>query len=71
MIPRTPKKSPLPEIIQSQQEELDKHKGIESENTGGDISWECAAHGWSHKHFPDWKRHRLNRAIQNTLCGEE
>jgi hypothetical protein len=65
------KTDPLVEILQSQQEEIKKYKWIESEKAGHDIGWECAAHEWSHKHFPEWKRHVWSRAVQDALQAEE
>ena len=62
---------PLVEIVQSQLEEIDAFKWIESEKVGHDIGWECAARDWSHKHFPAWKRHVWNRAVQDALRAEE
>jgi hypothetical protein len=71
MMQRTQKQDPLAEIIQSQQEEIKQYKWIESEKVGRDIGWECAAHEWSHRHFPEWKRHVWNRAVQDALRAEE
>jgi hypothetical protein len=62
---------PFAEIIHSQQEEIGKYKWLESEKAGHDIGWECAAHEWSYKHFPEWKRHVWNRAVQDALQAEE
>jgi hypothetical protein len=71
MTQRTQKTDPLAEIIQSQQEEINIYKWIESEKAGCDIGWEYAAHEWSHKHFPEWKRHIWNRAVRDALQAEE
>jgi hypothetical protein len=71
MTQRTQKSDPLAEIIRSQQEEIKRYKWIESEKAGRDIGWECAAHEWSRKHFPEWKRHVWNRAVQDALQAEE
>jgi hypothetical protein len=71
MTRRTQILDPLAEIIQSQHEEIQTYKWIESEKAGCDIGWECAAHEWSHKHFPEWKRHVWNHAVQDALRAEE
>ena len=62
---------PLAEIVASQHHEIDTYKWIESEKAGRDIGWERAAHEWSHKHFPEWKRHVWNRAVQLALRAED
>jgi hypothetical protein len=62
---------PLTGIIQLQREEIGKHKWIESEKAGRDIGWDCAADEWLHKHFPKWKRHVWNRAVQDALRAED
>jgi hypothetical protein len=64
-------KHPFAEIIKSQQEEIGKYKWIESEKVGRDIGWDCAADEWSHKHFPEWKHHIWNRAVQDALQARE
>ena len=71
MAQRLQKPTSLATIIQSQQEEINKYKWIESEKAGYDIGWGCAAHEWSDKHFPEWKRHVWNRAVQDALHAEE
>jgi hypothetical protein len=64
---RTRKQDPLVEIVRSQQEEIKKYKWIESEKHGHDIGWERATREWMQKHFPEWKRFRWDRAIQEAL----
>jgi len=71
MAQRKRKLDPLAEIIRSQHEEITTYKWIESEKAGRDIGWERAGHEWSHKHFPEWKRHFWNRAVQDALRAEE
>jgi hypothetical protein len=68
---KTSHKHPFAEIIKSQQEEIGKYKWIESEKMGRDIGWDCAADEWSHKHFPDWKHHVWNRAVQDAVQVQE
>ncbi len=68
---RTQNQDTLAEVIRSQREEIETYKWIESEKAGRDIGWDCAAHEWSHKHFPEWKRHVWNRAVQDALRAEE
>ncbi|MGD0650167.1 MAG: hypothetical protein ABSA97_03340 [Verrucomicrobiia bacterium] len=67
MTQRTRKSDPLAEIVRSQQEEIGKYKWIESEKVGQDIGWERAAREWMQKYFPEWKRHRWDRAIRDAL----
>ena len=67
---RTRKRDPLAEIVRSQHEEIQKYKWIESEKLGKDIGWERAAREWLQKHFPEWKRFRWERAIQEALREE-
>ena len=62
---------PLAEIIQSQAAEIGKYKWLESEKAGRDIGWDCAAYEWSNRHFPEWKRHVWNRAVDDALHAEE
>jgi hypothetical protein len=70
MTQRTRKPDPLAEIVRSQQEEIKKYKWIESEKLGRDIGWERAAREWLQKHFPEWKRPRWERAVQEALRME-
>ncbi len=67
MTQRTRKKNPLAEIVRSQAEEIKKYKWIESEKAGRDIGWERATREWMQKYFPDWKRYRWDRAVQEAL----
>lgn len=60
-------RNPLAEIIQSQLEEINKYKWIESEKAGRDIGMERATREWMAKHFPEWKRYRWNEAIREAL----
>ena len=64
---RTRKQDPLADMIRSQQEEIKKYKWIESEKAGIDIGWERAAQEWLQKYFPEWKRYRWNRAVQEAV----
>ncbi len=64
------KKNPLAEIIRSQLEEINKYKWIESEKLGQDIGMERATREWMAKHFPEWKRYRWNKAIQEALQSD-
>lgn len=59
--------NPLADIVRSQQEEIKKYKWIESEKAGSDIGWERAAREWLQQYFPEWKRHRWNRAVEEAL----
>jgi hypothetical protein len=70
MTKRSRKLDPLAEIVRSQHEEIKKYKWIESEKLGRDIGWERASQEWMQKYFPDWKRYRWNRAIQEALREE-
>ena len=67
MTQRTIIQDPLAEILRSQQEEIKKYKWIESEKAGRDIGWERAAREWLQNYFPDWKRYRWNRAVEEAL----
>jgi len=58
---------PLQELIDIQQEEVAKHKWIESEKAGQDIGWERAYAEWLEKYFPDWERDQKHRAIDEAL----
>jgi len=58
---------PLEELIHIQQQEVAKHKWIESEKAGQDIGWERAYAEWLEKHFPDWERYQKHRAIDEAL----
>jgi hypothetical protein len=58
------KNSQLLELIQSQQLEIKKHKWIESQKAGKDIGWEAAATDWMCRHFPKWKKHQWEKAVQ-------
>jgi hypothetical protein len=67
MTQRTRKPNPLADFVRSQAEEIKKYKWIESEKVGRDIGWECATREWMQKYFPDWKRYRWDRAVQEAL----
>jgi len=67
MTNRSRKPNPLAEIVRSQQEEIKKYKWIESEKAGQDIGWERATREWMQKCFPEWKRFRWSRAIEEAL----
>jgi len=61
------KQNPLAEIVRSQLEEINKYKWIESEKLGKDIGMEQATREWLAKHFPEWKKVRWNKAIEEAL----
>lgn len=69
MTQRYRKQDPLADVVRSQQEEINKYKWIESEKAGQDIGWERASREWLEKHFPEWKRHSWQRAIEEALGG--
>jgi hypothetical protein len=69
MTQRRRKSSPLAEFIRSQQEEITKYKWIESEKNGHDIGWDRATQEWMEKHFPDWKRYRWRKAIEEATSS--
>ena len=58
---------PLMELIRLQQEEIARHKWIESEKAGYDIGWDLAHADWLEKHFAEWERHLPSRAIDDAL----
>jgi len=58
---------PLEELIRIQQEEIARHKWIESEKAGRDIGWDRAHADWLEKHFPEWESHQRSRAIDEAL----
>jgi len=60
-------RNPLAEIVRSQLEEINKYKWIESEKIGKDIGMERATREWMAKCFPEWKKHRWNKAIAEAL----
>ena len=61
------KQNPLAEIVRSQLEEINKYKWIESEKLGKDIGMERATREWLAKYFPEWKKFRWNKAIEEAL----
>ena len=65
------KRDPLADVFRSQQEEIRKYKWIESEKLGQDIGWERAAREWMQNHFPDWKRDRWNRFVEEALRSQD
>ena len=68
---RRGKRDPLADVFRSQQEEIKKYKWIESEKAGRDIGWERAAREWMHHHFPNWKRDRWNRFVEEALRSQD
>jgi hypothetical protein len=64
---RTRKRDPLAEIMQSQREEIERYKWIESAKAGHDIGRERAVREWMQNHFQEWKRHHWDRAIEDAL----
>src|SRR5258708_5947903 len=68
---RTRKQDPLAEVVRSQHEEINKYKWIESEKAGNDIGWERASQEWLERHFPEWKRVRWRRAVQEALHEQD
>jgi hypothetical protein len=69
MTQRSRKQDPLVEMTRSQLEEIKKYKWIESEKAGRDIGWERARHEWLQQHFPNWKRNRWERAVQEAISA--
>jgi len=65
------KHDPLAGLLRGQREEIEKYRWIESEKVGEDIGWERAAHEWMQKHFPDWKRDRWNRFVQEAVSSQQ
>ncbi|MEW6303708.1 MAG: hypothetical protein AB1705_09570 [Verrucomicrobiota bacterium] len=55
-------KSKLFRERQAEQEEILRHKWLESEKAGYDIGMERAKTDWNVRHRPSWKRARLKRA---------
>jgi hypothetical protein len=48
-----------------------KYKWIESEKVGRDIGWERASREWMQNHFPNWKRDRWNRFVEEALRSQD
>jgi len=59
--------NPLAGVVRSLQEEIDRHKWIESEKAGRDIGWHRAAGEWWERHFPGWKRAHWEDAIHRAM----
>lgn len=70
MTNRMRKMDPLADVVRSQLEEIKKYKWIESEKAGKDIGMERAAREWMAKHFPEWKRYRWNKVIEEAMRTE-
>ena len=62
--------APLAELLQSQQDEIGKHKWIESEKAGHDIGWARAGEDWFNNHMADWLRHQ-REVVDQVLLTEE
>ena len=62
---------PLMELVQSVQDEIAKHKWLESKKAGRDIGMKQAFEDWLQYHFPNWARHEKNRAIEQALYAQE
>ena len=58
---------PLSDLSRSQFEEIKKYKWIESEKVGRDIGWDQARAEWMQKHFPAWKTHSWQRAVDEAI----
>ena len=46
------------------EQEIQKHKWIESQKIGKDIGFEKAQQDWMDNHFPGWKRREWRKALQ-------
>jgi len=63
----TQQSDPLKELIRLEQEEIARHKWIESEKAGRDIGLERAIADWLEKHFAEWEHYLPSRAIDEAL----
>ena len=68
---RRRKRDHLADVFRSQQEEIKKYKWIESEKVGRDIGWERAVREWMQNHFPNWKRDRWNRFVEEAIRSQD
>jgi len=68
---RRRKRDHLADVFRSQQDEIKKYKWIESEKVGRDIGWERAVREWMQNHFPNWKRDRWNRFVEEALRSQD
>lgn len=57
----------LQELIRAEQEEIAKHRWIESEKAGRDIGEQQALEDWLQHHFSAWASHNKHRAIEDAL----
>ena len=62
MTQRTQQSDPLAEIVESQQEEIQRYKWIESEKAGADIGFEKALLDWIVKYRSSWRNKRAKGA---------
>jgi len=68
---RRRKRDHLADVFRSQQEVIKKYKWIENEKVGRDIGWERAVREWMQNHFPNWKRDRWNRFVEEAIRSQD
>ncbi len=61
------KKSLLYQEALAEQEEISRHKWLESEKQGHDIGWEQARVDWRVKHRSKWSKERRHRRSSATF----
>ena len=53
------------ELDKSQQDEINKHRWIESEKIGRDIGFDKASQDWLKNHFGSWKKYHWDKNLKN------